>query len=234
MSQSFDAPTLVTVNGTPIKVKPAVSINLLALWATATWLAGRKRPERSWPARLAVGVLSATALASADFGHAISHTVSARWAGAPMDEIRISMGMPRTIYFDNDVSPQTHRMRALGGPIFSFIGLLTSLLLRLFARRDTLVHEVAGWSCVGHGFIFSGALAPLPFVDAGSILKWTLVERGRSPAEADAVIRKVDLSAGTALTTAGVAFASRRRWLPAVGLTAAGVIAIGAGLDKIR
>ena len=151
-----------------------------------------------------------------------------------MDEIRVSMEMPRTIYFDNDVPPHVHRMRALGGPIFSLIGLLTSLLLRTLAPRDSLAHEIAGWSSIGHGFIFGGALVPLPFVDGGTILKWTLVERGRTPAEADATIRRLDLAIGATAATAGVAFASRRRWLPALGLIGAGAIAIGAALDKIR
>lgn len=45
--------------------------------------------------------------------------------------------------------------------------------------------EVADCSSVGHGLILTGSLAPLPIVDGGSLLKWTLVERGRTPAEAD-------------------------------------------------
>lgn len=228
-----EAPTLFIIADTPVKVKPAVSINLLALWGTMAWLAGRRRPERSWPARLLVGALSTATLIIADWGHAMAHIVSARYAGAPMDEIRISMGMPRTIYFDNNVPPRVHRMRALGGPIFSAIGLLTSLLLRFLAPRGSVAREVAGWSCVGQGFIL-GALIPLPFVDGGTILKWTLVEQGRTPAEADDVVRRIDLAIGGAATTAGVAFAARRRWLPALGLIAAGAIAIGAALDKIR
>ncbi len=229
-----DSVTLYSVLNTPVKVEPAVSINLLSLWGVMAWFAGRGRSERTWPARLLVGALSAGSLAAADFGHAMAHTISAERAGAPMDEIRISMGMPRTIYFDNEVPPHVHRMRALGGPIFSLIGLLTSLLLRLVAPRSSVVHEVAGWSSVGHGFILGGALAPLPFVDGGTILKWTLVERGCTPAQADTIVRKVDLVIGGTAAMAGVALAARRRWLPALGFIGAGAIAIGAGLDKLR
>lgn len=150
------------------------------------------------------------------------------------DEILISSGMPRTLYFNNDVPPRVHRLRALGGPIFSTLGLLFSLLWRVFAPPDSLAREVAGWSCIGHSFILGGALTPLPFVDGGTIVKWTWVERGRTPTEADAVVRQIDLAIGATATTAGVALMARRRWLPALGAIAAGAIAIGAALDKIR
>ena len=52
-----------------------------------------------------------------------------------MDEVRISLGMPRTLYRDNAVSPNAHRVRALGGPIFNLVGLLLSLAIYRAARR---------------------------------------------------------------------------------------------------
>jgi hypothetical protein len=181
------------------------------------------------------------ALMVADLGHAMAHTVSARYAGAPMDEILISEGMPRTLYHDNDVPPRVHRLRALGGPIYSALGLAISCLLRGLAPRDSLVREVAGWSCLGHGFIFGGSLAPLPIVDGGTMLKWTLVERGRTPEQANEVVAQVNLSLGTALAATGVAVAAtrrqqpaRHRWLPALGLIGAGAIAIVAARDRSR
>jgi hypothetical protein len=48
------------------------------------------------------------------------------------------------------------------------------------------------------------------------------------------VVRQVDLALGAAATTAGLMLAARRRWLPALGLVAAGAVAIAAALDKIR
>jgi hypothetical protein len=155
-------------------------------------------------------------LLAADLGHALAHIISAGYARAPMDEILISEGMPRTIYLDNDVPPRAHRLRAVGGPIFSALGLLASLLLRCLAPRNSLGRELAGWSCLGHGFVLAGSLAPLPVVDGGTILKWTLVEQGRTPTEADEIVRRASLSLGAAAATTGVALATRRRWLPAL------------------
>jgi hypothetical protein len=153
-------------------------------------------------------------------------------AQAPMDHILVSAGMPRTIYRDHHVPPRVHVLRALGGPIFSALGLLFSLLLRHLAPRGSLGRELAGWSCLGHGLILGGSLAPLPFVDGGSVLKWTLVERGQTPQQADAAIRQVDLAVGAAATTTGLTLAVRRRWLPALGFVAGGAIAVVAALDR--
>jgi hypothetical protein len=230
-----------TVWGTAIRVKPAVLANLLGLWGLAAWLAGRGHPERPWSVRILVGLLSTVVMMIADLGHAMAHIVSARYAGAPMDEILISEGMPRTLYHDNDVPPRAHRTRALGGPIYSAVGLALSCLVRGLAPQGSVVREVAGWSCLGHGFIFGGGLVPLPIVDGGSILKWTLVERGRTPEEADEVVAQVDLSLGAALTATGVAVAATsrqespaRRWLPALGLVAVGALAIAFGRGRLR
>jgi len=80
----------------------------------------------------------------------------------------------------------------------------------------------------------AGSLTPLPVVDGGVILKWTLVERGRTPAEADAVVRRLNLAIGAMAIVAGVALATQRNWLLPLGLIVAGAIAIGAGLGYIR
>jgi hypothetical protein len=232
MSTAKEPSTIFRIWDTPVKVNPAVLANLLVLLGFLSWQAGRRRPERPWAVRLLVGVSSLLALLAADLGHAVAHILSARSAQAPMDHILVSAGMPRTIYRDHHVPPRVHVLRALGGPIFSALGLLFSLLLRHLAPRGSLGRELAGWSCLGHGLILGGSLAPLPFVDGGSVLKWTLVERGQTPQQADAAIRQVDLAVGAAATTTGLTLAVRRRWLPALGFVAGGAIAVVAALDR--
>ncbi len=223
-----------TIFGVPLEISPGFFANLVALWAGMSWLSGRQHPQRRWPDRLLAGLLSGMALVLADVGHAYAHSVSAQLAGAPMDRIKLSSGMPRTIYDDEDVPPRAHRMRAMGGPIFSALGLVASLLVRAIIPRKSIAHEVANWSSIGHGLIFTGSLAPLPIVDGGSLLKWTLVDHGRTTDEADRIVQQAGVATGVAATSAGVAFATRRRWLPALGLIAAGLVAIGSALGKIR
>jgi len=170
----------------------------------------------------------------ADVGHALAHSISARAAGAPMDKIQLTSGMPRTVYYDEAVPPRAHILRALGGPLFSALGLVLSLVARSHLPRDSITREVADWSSIGHGLIFTGSLAPLPIVDGGSILKWSLVESGQTPAQADQIVEQAGVATGIVAGSAGVAFAARRRWLPAAGLLVASLIAIAAAKGKIR
>jgi len=220
--------------GTPLEIAPGFIINLFAIWTVMSWYMGVKHPHWDWPVRIFAAGLSGFVLIAADVGHALAHSISARAAGAPMDKIDLTSGMPRTVYYDQAVPPRTHILRALGGPLYSALGLVLSLVARSLLPRDSAAREVAGWSSIGHGLIFAGSLAPLPIVDGGSILKWTLVESGKAPQEADQVVEQAGIAAGLVAGAAGAAFAARRRWLPAAGLLAAGVIAVAAARGKIR
>jgi cytochrome c biogenesis protein CcdA len=219
---------------TPLEVAPGFYFNLAALWAGMSWLMGVKHPSWSWLKRIFSGALTGFALIFADVGHAFAHTFSARAAGAPMDQIRLTSSMPRTVYFDESVPPRAHILRALGGPIFSALGFMISRAVHRLVPCNSVVREVASWSSVGHGLIFVGSLAPLPIVDGGSILKWSLVESGQTPAQADQIVQQAGIATALAATTAGAAFAARRKWLPAAGLLAAGLVAIAAAKGKVR
>lgn len=220
--------------GTPVVITTGFTFNLVAIWSGMSWLMGVKHPTWNWLARIFSGGLSGFALVTADVGHAFAHTLSARAARAPVDQIRLTAGMPRTLYFDETVPPRTHILRALGGPLFSALGFVLSLVLRSLLPRNSIGREVADWSSTGHGLIFAGSLAPLPIVDGGSILKWSLVESGRSPSEADQVVQQAGVATGLAAGSLGAAFAARRRWLPALGLLVAGIVSIAAARGKLR
>ena len=220
--------------GVSLEISPGFILNLLALWTGMSWYLGSKHPDWDNLKRILGSALSALALMAADVGHAFAHTFSARAAGAPMDQIILSSGMPRTVYFDQNVPPRAHILRALGGPLYSALGLTTSLVLGSLLPRKSMAREVVGWSTIGHGLILAGSLAPLPIVDGGSILKWSLVEKGQTHQAADHVIEQSGIAAGIAAGAAGAGFAAQRRWLPAAGLLAAGIIAVAAAKGKIR
>jgi hypothetical protein len=219
---------------TPVRVKPAVLLNLIALWVGLAWLAGRRRPHWSRAVRWLAGMLDMMALAAADFGHAFAHIASARAAGAPVDEIFISSGMPRTLYWYHDVPPNVHRTRAIGGPIYSAIGFVTSALLGRLSPHGSLVREVASWSSIGHGLILGGSLLPLPVVDGGTLLKWTLVERGHSEAEAETVVRQAALVMAAGSGAAGLAAVRRCQWLMATGFLGVTLLLLGGGVAEVH
>ena len=133
-NEETDLLDLFEFNGTPVKAKPALIMNIPMLWAGFFYYFGRQHPEWSWEKRASAGLLSTLSWLAADIGHALAHTVSARGSGFPMDEIRI-VDMPRTIYYENDIPAKAHRMRALGGPVYSALGFLISRLLRRLVER---------------------------------------------------------------------------------------------------
>jgi len=126
--------------GTPVKVKIKVLIIIAALWGSVTWLGLYWHPERGFWQGLLIGFVSAILLLIAEFGHAFAHIFSARCAGAPMDEILLSLDMPRTLYWNNDVPPNVHRKRAMGGPIFNALGFLLSIVIYGAVSILSLIH----------------------------------------------------------------------------------------------
>ena len=189
MLEIDNAKTLYTFNGVPIKAKPPFWLLVGLMWGLFVWVAGRRKRERPLSQNLLVATLSLPLAFLADIGHAMAHTESAKRAGAPMDEILLSADMPRTLYANNDVPPRTHITRAVGGPIYSAIGLTLSLLWRSFSPPTSLSRELAVVSSFYHGAIFFGSLMPLPIVDGGTILKWSLVEQGKTTEEADDIVK---------------------------------------------
>jgi hypothetical protein len=226
--------TAINLWGTPVRIELAFLANLVALWAMLTWAGWYWHPGRSVGQAVLIAFVAMVTLLVADVGHAIAHIQSANWAGAPMDLVLISMGMPRTIYSDDHVPPAVHRKRAIGGPIFSAVGTILSLVVYLAASDGGLLSEWAGWSLIGHGFILLGSLAPLPMVDGGTILKWTLVERGRSEPEADEIVRRISWVIAALALTAGVVLALFGLWLAGLAALAVAGIFGGAALGKLK
>lgn len=177
-------------NGASVKVRKTFYLAPLSLWAGIAWISQKSLPGLSLSRRFLVGFAGMLIALSADIGHAFAHTYSAKYAQAPMDEILLSLDMPRTIYYDNDVEPRQHILRALGGPIYNFLYLVTGTAWRFSAPPGSASRFLAGIVCLVNGLLFAGSLFPLPMVDGGSIRKWGLVLRGVSESEAEKIVRK--------------------------------------------
>lgn len=226
---------LYRFNGVPVVARPDFWPIPFLLTGLLTWAAGQRHPKLSQFQRFGLALLAMPVALFADVGHAMAHTVSARLAGAPMDEILLSSGMPRTLYRDNAVQPKIHVQRSLGGPIFSFASSMISLLWWRSAPRGSLSNDLASLSLFGHSFIFLGSLAPLPMVDGGTILKWKLVEAGHCPDRADQIVKKTDLRLGIAFLGLGLLLSlfQKRRLVGAL-LAVGGMMGIAAGNGRLK
>ena len=225
--------------GTPVVVKDTtwLPVTELAVWLLMSWLAGRGHDDRPWWKRLGTGALTMSAILGSEWCHNLAHAAAAQSIGKPMDALRVTWGMPLVVYYDiNDstVTPRQHIFRALGGPVCNALLLLLALCSRRLTKQRTIPGDVANAAVGMNTFLSSASLLPIPGLDGGPILKWSLVDRGATPEEADETVRAVNRVAGVGLGfAAGIALRRRRRFLGSLlALFATLSLAFGFGLLK--
>jgi Zn-dependent protease len=231
--------TLGRIFGTPLLVKGITGLPLLemAAWGILTYIAGLNKPGWSRSQRGVAGALTTIILFGSEWGHNLAHAAAAHRIGKPVDAIRIVWGTPLLIYYDiNDqqVSPRQHIMRASGGPIFNALLVPVAWFARRVTREGSLAHYVANFALGTNSVLSTASLLPIPGIDGGPLLKWLLVESGKSREQADETVKKANLALGSGLTVAaGVAVRKQHRWLgAAIAAFAATSLAIGLGLLK--
>ncbi len=199
---------------------------------------GRHRsPGRPLHERIVMASVTSSIMLGSEWAHNLAHLVMAHQLGKPMDELHILFGMPRCIYFDLDdplVTPRQHILRSLAGPLFN--ASLLPLLSRL--RKDSEAGSMARelWdAAVGMNiFLATVSLLPIPGIDGGPMLKWTLVERGHQPDTADEIVRQVNGPLALLLGLGAlIAFLRKKRFLASLlGMLSAS--ALGVFLGWIR
>ena len=227
------------VFGTPVVVKGRTWLPLAEFltWLVMAWVAKRRVPERSWLHCLGIGAVTMPVVLGSEWGHNVAHAAAARMVNKPIDAIRVTWGMPLLVYFDiNDktVMPKQHILRSLGGPVFNFLLLPLALLLKKTAHPKSMTCDLAEAAVGMNAFILAGGLQPIPGLDGGPILKWSLVERGQSIEEADRTVRKVNGVWALITALAGAAAFRKRNWLAGSLLVQFAAIAfsIATGLFK--
>ncbi len=239
MSSDEQPTTLGHVFEAPLVVKGVTGLPVLELaaWGLLTWVAGHKKPNWSRSKRVAAGALTTLILFASEWGHNLAHVAIAHRIGKPVDAIHVMGGTPLLIYYetsDQDVSPRQHILRASGGPIFNALMVPICWLARNLTQEGSLSHYLANFALGTNIFITSVALLPIPGIDGGPLLKWSLVEKGQSPQQADETEKKVNLVVGAGLGVAcGVAIKKQHKWLgAAMGAFALISLAIGLGVLK--
>lgn len=226
-----DAYTLFSSKETRITAEPSALIALLGWLAVGVLTSAGPTPL----ARIRRGLFMVMGYLANDVVHTGGHIASSRYAKAPMDQFHLAAPMPHTIYTNNDVSPQQHKLRAVGGPLASGLAFLICGLGRSFTRPGSALRELIDLQMLMYTLFGLLALLPVPFIDGGSLLKWTLVERGQSPEQADETVKQVNVGLSGLLGAGGVILALSRRWKLAAGmmLGAGQLLAIGLGKLKL-
>jgi hypothetical protein len=185
------------IGSTPVTWVGSTGLPLtqLLLWGIFTRSAARRVPGNSRLKWSREGFLKMAAVLGSEWCHNLAHVLASNWIGKPMDALRIQLGMPRCIYHeinDQDVTPRQHIIRSLGGPIISLILLFVSGWAKHRTKQDTIAGETVKAAYQTNLFLSLVSLLPIPGIDGGPILKWRLVEKGRSIEEADRIVQKVN------------------------------------------
>lgn len=170
-------------------------VNQLIIWGLFARASRRRNPGRSWLRAGLEGFCQMTAMLGSEWGHNLAHLFGSHLVDKPMDQFRIQLGMPRCVYYklnDLDVTPREHVVRALGGPIFNLLVLPFASLASRLTSPDSIAGMTARTARDTNLFLSVVSLLPIPGIDGGPILKWSLVERGKSIEEADEVVRKTN------------------------------------------
>ena len=154
-----------------------------------------------------------------------------------MDALRVVWGMPLVVYYelnDETVTPRQHIIRALGGPVCNALILPFAWLLRTRTRPGSMLRDVANAAVGMNAFLFTASLLPLPGIDGGPILKWSLVERGSTPEEADERVQGVDRIVSGGLGVAAIMALKKRRWFLGTVLAVFAVLALAFGFGLVK
>jgi Zn-dependent protease len=152
-----------------------------------------------------------------------------------MDALRVTWGMPLVVYYDvedENVAPREHIIRALGGPACSAALLAIAWLVRSITPPGSVRREVTDAAVEMNLFLSTASLLPIPMLDGGPILKWTLVGRGRTRREAEEVVKRANKLVGVGLGVATGIAVKKKGWFigGVLGMLTALVLAVGLGL----
>lgn len=208
----FDAPLVV-------KGYTWLPLAQIVVWGALAHVAGKRKPGRTWPERLMVAGLTMPVMLGSEWLHNLAHAGAAKLVGHPVDAIRITWGMPLLVYFelnDQQVAPKEHLIRASGGPLFNALTLPLWWLVWKWSSGDIVWRDVGEVGVGMNAFLLSAGLLPIPGLDGGPILKWSLVERGASLAEADEIVRKVNGPLAVGMGAVSAAAIKKKKWLPGI------------------
>lgn len=227
------------VFGTPLVIsgKTWLPLTELIVWPILAWVTLRHHPGMHPIQSLIEGALMTVIVLGSEWCHNLAHALAAYVISKPMDQIRVLFGMPRCVYDDlNDpnVQPREHVIRALGGPLINAMILPFAFWFRSRTSEGTRARRLANLAAGTNLFLCTVGLLPIPYIDGGPILKWSLVERGRSVEEAERTVQKVN--GPLALITALLALFAFRRRKTLIGmlLSAFSISSLGIFMGWIR
>ncbi len=145
--------------------------------------------------------------------------------------------MPLVIYQnvnDQTVTSRQHIARSLGGPVFNGVLFFFLKFFQKSAPDGSVTHTVLDTAVGMNAFLSTASLTPVPMLDGGPVLIWSLVEKGQTIPQADQTVKTVNLILGVGLSAASAVSLKKRRWLSGFLLAGFAFWAFALGLGWIK
>lgn len=165
-------------------------------------------------------------LLGSEWCHNLAHAFVSARIRKPVDAIRVNFGMPLLIFFDPDdpqVQPSEHILRSIGGPVFNLLALLPAYIFLTSCSEGTPERFAAQLAFDTNLFLSTAALAPLPVLDGGPLLKWSLVRQGSSPQKAEEIVKRANGAASLLFAVAALFAKLRGKGLLSILLALLGI-----------
>ena len=240
LAEGEQAYQIARVFNTPLVVRGDISA--LPLSELAVFAYFFRRLDRQFPGlerhqRVVWSVRCALLLLGSEWCHNLAHAFVSARIRKPVDAIRVNFGMPLLIFFDPDdpqVKPAEHMLRSIGGPIFNILTLLPLLVLKNKSPEGTPDRFAALLAFDTNLFLSIAGLSPLPFLDGGPLLKWSLIQNGRSPQKAEQIVKQANGASALIFTLTALLAKKRGKGLLSILLALLGISSLAIALGWIE
>ncbi len=223
--------TLFTLAGTRVQADLGAPLHLGTIFGLCWTLVGRRYPAMRLLGRLRLTLIWTLLFEAAYFAHSAGHILTARAVGAPMDALVLTAVQQANIYYNDNVSPDAHLGRAVGGPLASLIAGLTARSLRRLLPSGPFARDLADVFLGFTALIGGLSLVPLPSLDGGALLKWGVYSSTGNLQEAARTVREAGMNVALLSGVLAIAAFLLRKPLAGVALAVFGVVA---ALDSLR
>jgi hypothetical protein len=125
-------------------------------------------------------------------------------------------------------------LRSIGGPMFNLLALLPLHFLLRASPEDTPNRFAAQLAFDTNLFLSIAAFSPLPFLDGGPLLKWSLIQHGRSPQNAEQIVKQANGASALIFTLTALLAKLRGKGLLSILLALLGISSLAIALGWIE
>jgi Zn-dependent protease len=207
----------ILIQDTPFLARPGDVVAQMGIFWLLLQVA--KYSKRRWPAplRWMQAAIWFNMFQGADTLHTIGHILSSRSVGAPMDAITTRLGIQTTVYHNNDVTPEQHIGRAIGGPLASGAATLAGYLFWRGLRHIPVLGWLAKTWYTTNAITLAAAMLPSPSCDGGALLRWIVKLQSGEESLGDEAVQQAGFATAVGVMLAAGVMLVRGKWIWALG-----------------